>query len=108
MHNLADASASIKVVAAELESTSGKSDQLVGSAREAFDRATKLASDLDALVQASRPGLRDLTTNGVAQIDELLAEARRLVASLNRVSTGLERDPSRLLVGARREGYQPK
>jgi hypothetical protein len=52
--------------------------------------------------------LRELTTNGTAQFNELLAEARRLVASLNRVSTGLERDPSRLLLGDRREGYKPK
>jgi phospholipid/cholesterol/gamma-HCH transport system substrate-binding protein len=108
MHNLADASASLKVTAGNLERTSERGDPLITSARDAFDNAAKLTSDLDALVQASRPGLRQLTTNGVAQMDELLAEARRLVASLNRVSTGLERDPSRLLVGDRREGYQPK
>jgi phospholipid/cholesterol/gamma-HCH transport system substrate-binding protein len=107
-HNLADASASLKSVAAELEHSAGKGDQLIASARDTFDHATKLAIDLDALVQASRPGLHELTTNGTAQLDELLAEARRLVASLNRVSTGLERDPSRLLLGDRREGYQPK
>ena len=91
-----------------LERSSDKGDQLIASARDTFDRSTKLASDLDALVQASRPGLRELTTNGVAQLDELLAETRRLVASLNRVSTGLERDPSGLLLGVRREGYRPK
>jgi phospholipid/cholesterol/gamma-HCH transport system substrate-binding protein len=108
MHNLANASASLEVVATNLERSSDKSDQLIASARDTFDRATKLASDLDALVQTSRPGLRELTTNGVAQLDELLAETRRLVASLNRVSTGLEREPSRLLLGVRREGYQPK
>jgi phospholipid/cholesterol/gamma-HCH transport system substrate-binding protein len=108
VHNLADASVSLKIVATNLEHSSDKGEQLVVSARDTFDRATKLASDLDALVQASRPGLRELTTNGVAQLDELLAETRRLIASLNRVSTGLERDPSRLLTGARREGYQPK
>jgi phospholipid/cholesterol/gamma-HCH transport system substrate-binding protein len=108
MHNLANASASLEVVATNLERSSDKSDQLIASARDTFDRATKLASDLDALVQTSRPGLRELTTNGVAQLDELLAETRRLVASLNRVSTGLEREPNRLLLGVRREGYQPK
>lgn len=107
-HNAADASASLKAVAGNLERTTGKGDQLIASARDAFDRTARLATDLDALVQASRPGLRDLTTNGTAQLNELLAEARRLVASLNRVSTGLERDPSRLLLGDRRDGYRPK
>ncbi|HET7883380.1 MAG TPA: MlaD family protein, partial [Acetobacteraceae bacterium] len=108
MHNLVAASASLKTMAANFERASDKSDQLIASAREAFDHATKLASDIDTVVQASRPGLRQLTTNSVAQVDELLTETRRLVASLNRVSTGLERDPSRLLLGDKREGYQPR
>jgi phospholipid/cholesterol/gamma-HCH transport system substrate-binding protein len=108
MHNLADASGTLKNTLANLDRTSGKADGLIASANSTFDHATKLTIDLDSLVQASRPGLRDLTTNGTAQLTELLSEARRLVASLNRVSTGLERDPSRLLLGDRREGYQPK
>jgi phospholipid/cholesterol/gamma-HCH transport system substrate-binding protein len=108
MHNLADSSATLKSTLANLDRTSGRADGLIASANTTFDHATKLATDLDALVQSSRPGLRDLTTNGTAQLTELLSEARRLVASLNRVSTGLERDPSRLLLGDRHEGYQPK
>jgi hypothetical protein len=98
----------LKVTAANLQRTSDKADRLIDTADTTFDHATKLAVDLDATVQAIRPGLRDLTTNGTAQLDGLLSEARRLVASLNRVSTGLERDPSRLLLGDRREGYKPR
>lgn len=108
MHNLADASATLKVLLANLDRTSAKADRLVVSANGTFDHATKLATDLDAVVRASGPGLHDLATNGTAQLDELLAEARRLMASLNRVSTGLERDPSELLFGDRRQGYRPK
>jgi phospholipid/cholesterol/gamma-HCH transport system substrate-binding protein len=108
MHNLADASAMLKGTLANLDRTSGNADRLIATAGTTFDRATKLASDLDAVVQASRPGLHDLTTNATAQLDELLSDARRLLASLNRVSTGLERDPSRLLLGDRHEGFQPK
>jgi phospholipid/cholesterol/gamma-HCH transport system substrate-binding protein len=108
MRNLADASATLKASLANLDRTSGNADRLIATANTTFEHATKLASDLDAVVQASRPGLRDLTTNATAQLDELLSDARRLLASLNRVSTGLERDPSRLLLGDRHEGYQPK
>jgi phospholipid/cholesterol/gamma-HCH transport system substrate-binding protein len=108
MHNLADASATLKTALANLDRASGNADRLIATANTTFEHATKLASDLDAVVQASRPGLHDLTTNGTAQLDELLSDARRLLASLNRVSTGLERDPSRLLLGDRHEGYQPK
>jgi phospholipid/cholesterol/gamma-HCH transport system substrate-binding protein len=108
MHNLADASGMLKGTLANLDRTSGNADRLIATASTTFDHATKLASDLDAVVQASRPGLHDLTTNGTAQLDELLSDARRLLASLNRVSTSLERDPSRLLLGDRHDGYQPK
>jgi phospholipid/cholesterol/gamma-HCH transport system substrate-binding protein len=108
VHNLADASTTLKVTVANLQRTSDKADRLIDTADVTFDHATKLVVDLDATVQAIRPGLRDLTTNGTAQLDELLSDARRLVASLNRVSTGLERDPSRLLLGDRREGYKPR
>ena len=69
MHNLADASATLKSALANLDRTSGKADRLIASADNTFDHATKLAIDLDSLVQASRPGLRDLTTNGTAQLD---------------------------------------
>jgi phospholipid/cholesterol/gamma-HCH transport system substrate-binding protein len=108
MHNLADASATLKDSLANLDRASGNADRLIATANTTFEHATRLASDLDAVVQASRPGLRDLTTNATAQLDELLSDARRLLASLNRVSTGLERDPSRLLLGDRHQGYQPK
>ena len=108
MHNLADASATLKASLANLDRTSGNADRLIATANTTFEHATKLASDLDAVVQASRPGLRDLTTNARHNWTSLLSDARRLLASLNRVSTGLERDPSRLLLGDRHEGYQPK
>ena len=64
MHNLADASATLKTTLANLDRTSGNADRLIATANTTFEHATKLASDLDAVVQASRPGLRDLTTNG--------------------------------------------
>ena len=96
-------------VAANLDRTSGKADQLIASANSTHSTMRRNLRPISMLlVQASRPGLRELTTNGTAQLTELLSEARRLVASLNRVSTGLERDPSRLLLGDRREGYKPK
>jgi phospholipid/cholesterol/gamma-HCH transport system substrate-binding protein len=108
MHNLAAASATLKILLAHLDGTAGKADRLVTSANNTFDHATKLATDLDATVQGIRPGLHELTTNSTAQLDELLTDARRLVASLTRVSTALERDPSELLFGERRAGYRPK
>jgi phospholipid/cholesterol/gamma-HCH transport system substrate-binding protein len=107
MHNLAETSARLNVVAGNLEHSSGKADQVIEAADTAFDRATKLANDLDAVVQSSRPGLQQLTTSDIARIDQLLTEANQLIASLNRVSHGLERDPREVLFGAHSDGYRP-
>ncbi len=108
MHNLASSSDLLQGTLANLRQTSDKTDRLADSANAAVNQAGKLASDLDGVVESSRPGLRDLTTDDTAQLSELLGEARRLIASLNRVSVALERDPSRFLFGDRWDGYRPK
>ncbi len=108
MHNLASASAVLDQIVANLDRTSGKADRLVASATVTFDRASRLAGHLDAAVQAARPGLHQLTTTDTARLDQLLAEANRLAASLDRVSEALERDPSGLLFGASQGGFRPK
>ena len=108
MHNLAAASMSVRAMLGKLEGTTDHADRLILAANGAVDQAAKLAVDLDAVVQSSKPGVRDLSTNGIVQLDELLADARRLISSLSRVSMALERDPSRVLFGDHREGYAPK
>lgn len=108
MHNLVSASTSLRDMLAKLDRTSDKLDGLVEEANDTLRQATKLANDIDAIVASSKPGLHDLTTNGVNQLNLLLVDARHLIASLDRVSTELERDPSRFLFGERRGGYTPR
>ena len=43
-----------------------------------------------------------------AQISELVAQSRSLVTSLKRLSNELDRQPTKLIFGDRREGYTPK
>ena len=42
---------------------------------------------------------------GVAQLTQVLAQTRALIASLTRISQDLEREPSKLIYGGRGEGY---
>jgi phospholipid/cholesterol/gamma-HCH transport system substrate-binding protein len=51
---------------------------------------------------------RVVNGQGVAQLTQMLAQTRALIASLTRLSQDLEREPSRLLYGDRREGYTPQ
>jgi phospholipid/cholesterol/gamma-HCH transport system substrate-binding protein len=63
---------------------------------------------IDALIQDSRPGLKDFTQSGLNDLHALISDTRMLVAGLTRVAAELERDPTRFLFGERREGYKPK
>ncbi len=46
--------------------------------------------------------------DGLAQLTALIADTRRLVVSLNKLSDELNRQPTKLLFGDRRKGYAPK
>lgn len=72
------------------------------------DQADKTVKDLDTIVQENRGPLREFTQSGLAQFQQLAGDARNLVAQLSRTLNSLDRDPSRLLYGDRREGYRPQ
>ena len=63
---------------------------------------------LQLSLQDVRPGLRNFSTQTLGDIGNLVGETRQLVTGLSRLATGIERDPSRVLFGDRREGYRPK
>jgi phospholipid/cholesterol/gamma-HCH transport system substrate-binding protein len=58
----------------------------------------KVADDADAFING----------DGLAQLSDLIGETKHLVANLNKFSEQLNRDPSKLLFGDRRKGYEPK
>jgi phospholipid/cholesterol/gamma-HCH transport system substrate-binding protein len=82
--NLKDASQDLKPTIQEADTT--------------LKKYGKVADDADAFINGE----------GLAQLPDLLSETRRLVANLNRFSDQLNRDPSKLLFGDRRKGYEPK
>jgi phospholipid/cholesterol/gamma-HCH transport system substrate-binding protein len=58
----------------------------------------KVADDADAFING----------DGLAQLSDLIGESRRLVANLSQLSDQLNRQPTGLLFGDRRKGYEPK
>jgi phospholipid/cholesterol/gamma-HCH transport system substrate-binding protein len=58
----------------------------------------KVADDADAFIKG----------DGMAQLSDLIGEARRLLTSLDQFSDQLNRQPTKLLFGDRRKGYEPK
>jgi phospholipid/cholesterol/gamma-HCH transport system substrate-binding protein len=84
MDNLADASNQLRPTLNEVNLT--------------VKKYGKVADDADAFING----------DGLAQLSDLIGEMRRLVANLDQLSDQLNRQPTKLLFGDRRKGYEPK
>lgn len=68
----------------------------------------KMAKDLEAMVNDSRAPVTAFTTNTLPEAGEFISEARRLAASLARISERLERDPGEFLSQGKQPEYDAK
>jgi len=92
-------------------SPNGLKDELSAALTD-FDKLVKGLGDtnhqIEATLQDVRPGIRNFSQHTLVDVDSLIGEARQFVSGLSRLASQIERDPTRLLFGDRREGYQPK
>jgi phospholipid/cholesterol/gamma-HCH transport system substrate-binding protein len=116
----------LRIASAAIAQTLNNVDKTLEGADRALTTADKALASVDTVVAAAKTaiatadatmekigGLSDDTRKvvngpGVAQLTQMLAQTRALIASLTRLSQDLEREPSRLLYGDRREGYTPR
>lgn len=77
-----------------------------------FDKLARNLNDtnrqLQLAIQDARPGLHNFSQRTLSDVGELVGEARQLISGMSRFVAGLDRDPSRVLFGDRRKGYQPQ
>lgn len=78
--------------------------ELRGSA-QAF---SGMSQELRGLVAENREPLNAFMGNGLVELSAMVAEARDLIVSLNRVTTEVERDPARFLFGNQQQGYEAR
>jgi hypothetical protein len=52
--------------------------------------------------------VRAFSQRTLSDVGELVSEARQLISGVGRLIAGIDRDPSRVLFGDRRKGYQPQ
>ena len=88
--NANQATANLRDVSADLRPTLDHVDATV-------TKFGKVADDADAVLKG----------DGIAQLSSMIGEIRRLVASLTRFSDQLNHEPTKLLFGDRRKGYDP-
>ena len=91
MANLSSASNGLKPLMGDIDMT-------VKDAGVTVKKYGKVADDADAFING----------DGLAQLSDLIGEMRRLVANLDQLSEQLNRQPTKLLFGDRRKGYEPK
>lgn len=72
------------------------------------NRLATAIADFDHVAKDVRPGVRNFTQQTLSDVGALVGEARQLISGVSRLVTQIERDPSRVLLGDRREGYHPK
>ncbi len=89
----------------------GLRDSLTGGIAD-FDRLAKNLNEtnrqLQLTLQDVRPGVRNFGQRTLNDVADLVSEFRQLISGLSRLAAGIERDPSRVLFGDRREGYRPQ
>jgi phospholipid/cholesterol/gamma-HCH transport system substrate-binding protein len=95
LRNFNTASAKLNTDLADVHSTLGNADKALGSINTAATGIGKLADHADNTIAS-------------AQVGQLSSDIRNLISNLNHLSNQLEREPTRLLFGDRREGYTPK
>jgi len=88
-------------VIANLNDTTKKLNQIA-------DQTNTALHNMNAAVEENRAPLKNFTQNGLQQFQQLAVDMRSLVAELSRTVNALDRDPSRLIYGDRREGYRPQ
>jgi phospholipid/cholesterol/gamma-HCH transport system substrate-binding protein len=95
---LARRSDDIDATLANLSKASKALPSTIADADVSVKRIGQLSADSDEFIKGE----------GLAQFAELLADTRRLVISVNRLSDELDRQPTKIIFGDRRKGYTPK
>ena len=110
--NINKHSADIDATLSGLTTTVKQLNTTLASADQAAKNMATLGSDASEAVKKVNMLTTDaddvLKKGAVAQLDELIVKTRGLVTSLTRLSEDLERQPTKLLFGDRRQGYMPQ
>jgi len=94
---IAGRSADIDVALANFSAASKQLPGAIAEANTSLKKFGKLADDADDFVRG----------DGLAELTGLIADTRRTITSLSRLTNQLDRQPTKLIFGDRRKGYTP-
>ena len=85
----------------QLQTTIGDADRFVKNLTDTNKQLQQTLTDV-------RPGVRSFSQQTLGDVGILIGETRQLISGINRLTAEIERDPTKILFGDRREGYRPK
>jgi phospholipid/cholesterol/gamma-HCH transport system substrate-binding protein len=103
-HLSANADDLVSETKGEIKQSVARLNQTLEATDDTAKRIAQLTADADDVIAASKAQIKQ----GTAQFAQLMAQSRVLVDSLTRLSNDIQRQPTELLFGDRREGYKPK
>lgn len=106
-------------VTTTLSSRSGDIDAIIKNANQALAKLDEAADDIKPTLATAQVTLGKfgkvaddadalVNSDGISQLPELVSDSRRLIGSVTKLSDRLNREPSVILFGDRRKGYEPK
>jgi phospholipid/cholesterol/gamma-HCH transport system substrate-binding protein len=114
-HVLANLDETTQVLArrsADIDATLANANKTVANLNEASRDLRPMLNQVDLTVQKYGKVADDadafIKGDSLAQLSDLIGESRRLVANLSDFSDQLNRQPTHILFGDRRKGYEPK
>lgn len=111
LHDLRSTLETANAILASLNQTLGPNSDMADAIKAVSATTQKfgvVADHLNAILDDNSPPLHEFTRRGLEQLQQLVAQSQQLVAQLSRLADTIERDPSRIIYGDRRQGYQPK
>ena len=112
LSNLDETSQVIARRSADIDATIANANKAMASLSEASNNLAPALDKVDLTVAKYGKVADDadafINGDGLAQLSDLIGEMRRLVANLTQASDQLNRQPTKLLFGDRRKGYEPK
>ncbi len=114
-HVLANLDETTQVIArrsADIDATIANANKAMANLSEASNSLRPTLQQVDLTVRkygmVADNANAFVTGDGLAQVSDLVGELRRLVGNLDQFSEQLNRQPTKLLFGDRRKGYEPK
>ncbi|GAB4375298.1 MAG: MlaD family protein [Acidobacteriota bacterium] len=116
LREVSGAAGDLRRLSARLDGVAGRADRvferdvpaLIAELRRGAGSLDGVLARVDEVITENRAPLADFTGRGLGQFSLLVAEARQLVASLDRLIFRLESDPQGFLFGDDRREYRPE